>query len=101
MAEFAFLALLAIPLLIEYAQHGLRIHTKRNLLYLNRLEQLCGFSLCLFRGRFVLFSLRFFGVFSFLIGGFGLSGLALDLLDLFLGLRSFFLRSFFHQYLRS
>ena len=38
MAEFAFLALLAIPLLIEYAQHGLRIHTKRNLLDLDRLK---------------------------------------------------------------
>ena len=38
MAELAFLALLAIPLLIECTQHRLRIYPKWNLLYLDRLE---------------------------------------------------------------
>ena len=101
MAEFAFLSLLAVPLLVKCTQYRLRIHPKWHLLYLNRLEQLCCFSFCLFRGRFILFSLRFFGLFSFLIGGFGLGGLAFDLLDLFLGLCSFFLWLLLHQNHRS
>ena len=96
MAEFTLLSLLAVALLVKRTDHGLRIHPKRHLLHLDRLEQFCRFSLCLFRGGFVFLSLRFLGLFSFLVGGFGLGGLGLDLLDLFLGLGSFFLSSFFH-----
>ena len=96
MAEFALLSLFAVPLLVKCAHHRLRIDPKRHLLYLYRLEQFRGFSLGLFRGGLVLFPLRFFGLFSFLLGGFGLCGLGLDLLDLLLGLGSFFLGSLSH-----
>ena len=96
MAEFALLSLFAVALLIKRTYYRLRIHTKRYLLHLDGLEQFCGFSLRLLRSCFVFFPLRFFGLFSFLIRGFGLGGLALDLLDLFLGLGSFFLMPILH-----
>ena len=98
MAEFALLSLLAVALLVKRTDYRLWIHTKRYLLYLDGLEQLRGFSLRLLRGRFVFFPLRFFGLFSFLIRGFGLGSLALDLLDLFLGLSSFFLMPILRQF---
>ena len=45
MTELALLALLAIALFMEHTEHGLRIHTERNLLRLQWLKQLCGFLL--------------------------------------------------------
>ena len=93
MAEFALLSFLAIPLFVKGTDYRLGVHPKRHLLDLYRLEQLCCFSFGLFRRGLFFFSLSLFGLFSFLIWGFGLSGLRLDLLDLFLGLGSFFLWS--------
>jgi hypothetical protein len=75
MTEFALLPLLAVPLLVECTYHGLRIHAKRHFLYLNRLEQLRGFSLRLFCGGLLLFSLRLFSFFLLLFWGFGLGSL--------------------------
>jgi hypothetical protein len=48
MTELALPALVAMPLLVELAQHRLRVHAKWNLLDLDRLEELGGFLGCLF-----------------------------------------------------
>ena len=75
MAELALLAFFAVSLLVEYTDYCLRIHAEWHLLYLDRLKQFRCFSLGLFRSSFLLFSLRFLGIFSFLIWCLGLSGL--------------------------
>ena len=91
MAEFAFPPFFAIALLVVLTQHRLRINAKRHFLNLHRFEEIGRFTFGLFRRGFFLFALGFFGVFTFLFGGFGRGGLGLYGLDLFLGLGSFFL----------
>lgn len=90
MAELAFLALLTIPLLVEHAHHRLRVHAKRHLLHLHRLEQFRRLSSRLFGCQFFLLALRLFGVFALLLGRFGGGGGGLDLGDGFFGGRALF-----------
>lgn len=90
-AELALLALLAAALLVELAQHRLRVDAEGHFLHLHRLEQLRGFALGGFGGGFLALAGGFLGVFAFLFGGFGVRGLGLDGFDLFLGGAAFFL----------
>lgn len=75
MAEFAFLALFAVALFVEYAEHGFWIYAKGDLLYLDGFEKFGGFALGGFGGGLFSFFLRLFRIFSFLFGGFGRGGL--------------------------
>lgn len=91
-AELALLALVAAALLVELAEHGLRIDAEGHFLHLHGLEQLGGFALGGFGGGFLALAGGFLGVFALLFGRFGVGGLGLDGFDLFLGGAAFFLR---------
>ncbi len=90
-AELALLALLAAALLVELAQHRLRVDAEGHFLDLHGLEKLGGFALGSFGGGFFALAGGLLRFFAFLFGGFGVGGLGLDGLDLFLGGAAFFL----------
>lgn len=75
MAEFAFLALFAIALFEEDAEHRFGIHAEGHFLHLHGFEKFGSFALGGFGGELLSFFLRLFCVFSFLFGGFGGGGL--------------------------
>ena len=77
MTEFALATLLTVALLVELAKHCLRVNTKGNFLHLNRLEQLQRLLLRLLSSPLLCFTPFLLGRFSFLIGGFAVSGLGL------------------------
>lgn len=91
MTELALATLLTATLLVELAQNSLWVDAKWNLLYLDRLEQLCGFFLGSFGS--LLFELTLgllsgsFLLFRVLVG----CGLRVQLGNLSLGGSSFFL----------
>ena len=95
MAEFALLPLFAVPLLVEYAHHGLRIHAERDFLHLNRLEEFGNLALRSFGGNLLFIPGFLFGCCFFLLGRFGLGGLGFVKGDCFLRLGSFFLYNLF------
>lgn len=91
MTELALAALFTVALLVENTDNCLGIDTKRNLLDLDGLEQLCGFLLGLLRSLLFRRNTSLLGFLSPCIRSF--VGLILDLHlgDLSLGLSTFFL----------
>lgn len=75
--ELALATLLTVALLEEHAKHGLRIHTKGNLLHLDGLEQLKGILLRLLRRPLLSLPLLLLGCFPLLIGGLAVGCLCL------------------------
>ena len=95
MAEFTFLSLLAVALLVEYAHNGLRIHAKRYFLHLHWLEEFGDLSLRSFGGNLLFLPGFLFCCCLFLLWSFRLSCLGLVKGNCFLRLSSFFLYDLF------
>jgi len=83
MREFAFLPLLAIPLLVELTHHRFGIDAKGHLLHLDGLEELGRLSSRFFCCGLFFLALGFLGFFSLLLGGLGGRGCSLELCYLF------------------
>lgn len=91
MRKLAFLALVAVPLLEELTHDCLRIDTKRDFLYLYRLEEFSSLSFCFFGGLLFFFSCCFLRILTLLIRRLCRSLGLLNLLNLFLSRSSLFL----------
>lgn len=93
MAELALTALFTVALLVENTDNGLGVDTKRNLLHLDRLEQLCRLLLGVGCGLLLGFNASLFSCLSLIIrSNVGLI-LGFHLFDLSLGLSTFFLHA--------